>query len=155
MIKGNTTIDVVEAIEAVQGLAPETLNSLEKLATALNNDSQYFQTVTNGLSGKAEKSELTSAVNTINTSINTKQNQFIIAEIPANTGRLFDNISTKFKAINIEAPLGIAATRDDYLTISSDTYNKANIDSKITTLNTNISATRDINDSYSKVEVKY
>ena len=41
IIKGNNTIDVLETIDAVQGLAPETLNSLEKLATALNGDSTF------------------------------------------------------------------------------------------------------------------
>ncbi len=34
VIKGNKTIDLIETIDAVQGLAPETLNSLEKQATA-------------------------------------------------------------------------------------------------------------------------
>ena len=43
VVKGNRFVDVLETIDAVQGLAPETLNSLEKLANALNNDSNYFQ----------------------------------------------------------------------------------------------------------------
>ena len=43
IIKGNKTIDLLETIDAVQGLAPETLNSLEKLATALNGDSTFFK----------------------------------------------------------------------------------------------------------------
>ena len=43
IIKGNRTIDVLETIDAVSGLAPETLNSLEKLATAMNNDSNFLQ----------------------------------------------------------------------------------------------------------------
>jgi hypothetical protein len=55
-IKGNRTIDVLETIDAVSGLAPETLNSLEKLATALNNDSGFFNTVTTALNNKADKS---------------------------------------------------------------------------------------------------
>ena len=38
IIRGNRTIDLVETIDAVQGFAPETLNSLEKLADAMNND---------------------------------------------------------------------------------------------------------------------
>ena len=54
VIKGNRTIDVVETIDAVQGLAPDTLNSLEKLASAMNNDSNYFQTVTTAISNKAD-----------------------------------------------------------------------------------------------------
>jgi predicted ATP-grasp superfamily ATP-dependent carboligase len=61
VIKGNKTIDVIETIDAVQGLAPETLNSLEKLATALNNDSNYFQTVSAAISTKAD----TATVNTL------------------------------------------------------------------------------------------
>ncbi len=42
VVEGNRTIDLIETIDAVQGLAPETLNSLEKLATALNNDSSFL-----------------------------------------------------------------------------------------------------------------
>ena len=34
--------------------------------------------------------------------------------------------------------MSITATRSDYLTIASDTYDKANIDGKLTTINTNI-----------------
>jgi hypothetical protein len=55
LIKGNRLIDVLETIDAVQGLAPETLNSLEKLASALNNDSNYVQTVSGAIDNKAEK----------------------------------------------------------------------------------------------------
>ena len=55
---GDKTIDVLETIDAAQGLAPapETLNSLEKLANALNGDSKYFQTVAAAISDKADKS---------------------------------------------------------------------------------------------------
>ena len=43
IIEGNKTIDVLEAIDVVQGLAPETLKSLvEKVATTLNNDSNFL-----------------------------------------------------------------------------------------------------------------
>ncbi len=44
ILQGNRTIDVLETIDAVSGLVPETLNSLEKLATAMNNDSSFFTT---------------------------------------------------------------------------------------------------------------
>ena len=43
ILKGNRTIDVLETIDAVQGFAPSTLNSLEKLATAMNNDSGFLR----------------------------------------------------------------------------------------------------------------
>ena len=42
VINVNRTIDVLEAIDALQGIAPETLNNLEKLATALNHDSIFL-----------------------------------------------------------------------------------------------------------------
>ncbi len=56
VIKGNKTIYLVGTIDAVQGLAPKIMNSLEKLATALNNDSNFFNTVTTALNDKADKS---------------------------------------------------------------------------------------------------
>ncbi len=56
ILKGNRTIDLLESLDAVSGLAPDTLNSLEKLATALNNDSGFFTTVTTAIGNKADKS---------------------------------------------------------------------------------------------------
>jgi hypothetical protein len=86
------------------------------------------------LGNKPDDADLTAAVGTLNTSIATKQNKFIVADIPANTGRLFENNSTAFKAINVASPLSIKATRDDYLTISCDSYTKAESDTKISNL---------------------
>ncbi len=56
ILKGTRTIDVLETIDAVSGLAPEKMNSLEKLATALINDSGFFNTLTTALDNKADKS---------------------------------------------------------------------------------------------------
>ncbi len=42
IIKGNNTTDGIETIDVAQGRAPETLNSLEKLANALGGDSNYL-----------------------------------------------------------------------------------------------------------------
>ncbi len=173
IVNGSRAIDLIETIDTVQGLAPENSNSLEKLATALNNDNHFFSSITTSLGNKSDKSTTYTRVETNNlldakvddtemtnyatntgvaTSLNAKQHKFIIAEIPADTGRLFDNNSTKFRAINVETPLSITATRDDYSTITSDTYDESNIDSKITTINTNSLAKRNITDSYTKTE---
>ena len=47
--------------------------------------------VNNFLAGKTDDAELTTAVNTLTTAIDTKQNKFLTTTtIPANTGRLFD-----------------------------------------------------------------
>ena len=56
IIKGNKTVDLLSSLDAVTGLAPATLNSLEKLATALNNDSGFFSTVSTAIDNKADKS---------------------------------------------------------------------------------------------------
>ncbi len=68
---------------------------------------------------------MATAVSTLTASIDTKQNKFLVAEIPANSGRLFDNNSTKFRAINVDSPLIITTLNFDYLTISCDSYTKA------------------------------
>ena len=51
VLKGNRTIDVLETIDAVQGLAPDTLNSLE-LATAMNNDPAFFTALSPAIENK-------------------------------------------------------------------------------------------------------
>ena len=56
IIRGNRTIDLVETIDAVQGFAPSTLNSLEKLATAMNNDPAFFTALSTSIDNKADKS---------------------------------------------------------------------------------------------------
>ena len=56
VLKGNQTIDLLQSLDSVTGLAPATLNSLEKLAKALNDDAGFFTTVTTALSNKAETS---------------------------------------------------------------------------------------------------
>ena len=53
VIQNNQIVDVAEKFGNITGLAPEALNSLEKLATALNNDANFFQTTTTALGTKA------------------------------------------------------------------------------------------------------
>ena len=84
------------------------------------------------LTGKTDDAELATAVSTLTTAIDTKQNKFLSATtIPANTGRLFDVGNTKFRAINDASPLSITTPKFDYLTISCDSYTKAETVAKI------------------------
>lgn len=46
---------VTDAINALKGSVPEALNTLQKLAAAINNDANYHTTVDNALNGKAAK----------------------------------------------------------------------------------------------------
>ena len=146
-----SVVDMLDAIEGtIVGLPPSSLNAIEKLSAAISNDPNYFQTMqtsvnakasqsntyTKGevnafLDGKPDDSELTAAVDSLTSAIGTKQNKFLVAEIPANTGRLFDNNSTKFRAINVGTPLSITATRDDYLSILCGSYTKTEVTDKI------------------------
>ena len=139
----------------IYNLSVPSLNTIEKLSAAIANDPNYFQTMNTSigekapaattysktqvdtlLEGKTDDGELTTAVENLTTAINAKQNKFLLAEtVPATAGRIFDVGSTKFRAIDVSAPLSITTPGFDYLTITSDTYDKANTDGKITTIN--------------------
>ena len=163
-------------LSSVVGLPPETLNSLEKVSTALNGDPNFFTTVndkfkdkqntlSNGTLITGSKSLLNTTTSTLKNIVGAnltltetennltieatdaydkpnidnkflnKQNKFIIAAtLPTRTSRLFDVSSDKFRAINVSTPLSISATSDDYLSITSDTYNKKEVDDKFTGL---------------------
>ena len=60
LIENNKVIDIKElflskldAVEQIVGLAPETLNTLAKLGEAINNDSNFYNTLIQNLSFKA------------------------------------------------------------------------------------------------------
>ena len=130
-----SVVDLLDAIQgSIVGLPPSSLNAIEKLSVAISNDPNYFSTIATKfgdkadqattytkdevnafLDGKPDDAELTAAVSTLNTAIDTKQNKFLVANIPSNTGRLFDNNSTKFRAINVASPLSITTPNFDYL----------------------------------------
>ncbi len=55
-IKGHRIIDLVETVDAIQGLAPEAFNSWEKLATALSKDYGLFNILSTAISDKDENS---------------------------------------------------------------------------------------------------
>jgi hypothetical protein len=79
VVKGNTFVDVLGTIDDVKGLAPETLNTLEKLANALNNDSNYFQTVSGAISNKADAAT-TYTKTDVDTALALKANQSAVAD---------------------------------------------------------------------------
>ena len=109
------------------------------MQTAVNSKANASTTYTKDdvnafLLGKTDDTELTDAVSALNTLIDKKQNKFLVPAIPENTGLLFDNGSTKFRAINVASPLSIATPNFEYLTISCDSYTKAETLSEISKL---------------------
>ena len=64
--------------------------------------------------------------------LDTKQIKFLLGEIPpTNSARLFDHSDNKFRAIYVNSPLSIETTNDAYLTIRSDSYNKAEVNNAL------------------------
>ena len=107
VLKGNRTIDVLETIDAVQGFAPSTLNSLEKLAKAMNDDPNFFTALSNA--------------------INTKQNALSNGALITGSQSLLNTTAAKLKNI-VGKNLTLTAT-DENLTIEAvDAYDKPNID---------------------------
>ena len=120
---GTSITNLNNTVNSVTGIPIETLNSIQKIGEAIDNDPQFF---TN-----------------INNKIDNKQNKFLIADasvLPANTSHLFDENNTGFRAINVSAPLSITTHNYEYVSINCDSYDKENIDNKLTTINTNINA---------------
>ena len=120
---GTSITNLNNTVNSVTGIPIETLNSIQKIGEAIDNDPQFF---TN-----------------INNKIDNKQNTLLIADasvLPANTSQLFDVNNTRFRAINVSAPLSITTPNYEYVSINCDSYDKANIDDKLTTINTNINA---------------
>ena len=107
VLKGNRTIDVLETIDAVTGLAPDTLNSLEKLATAMNNDPAFF-------------TELSDA-------IRDKQNTLSNGTLVTGSKSLLNTTTAKIK--NIIGTNLTLSEDDNNLTISAP-YDKTTLDGK-------------------------
>ena len=52
IIKGNTVIDLLDTVDTIKGLAPETLDSLEKLANALDTNPSFNVSVVQAIDKK-------------------------------------------------------------------------------------------------------
>lgn len=48
---------IKSAIDSIRGMSPDALNTLQKIASAINNDANFATTITNALDGKANKDE--------------------------------------------------------------------------------------------------
>lgn len=48
---------IKSAIDSIKGMSPDALNTLQKIANAINNDANFATTITNALDGKANKNE--------------------------------------------------------------------------------------------------
>ena len=90
--------DVDTKISNIVNGAPAALDTLKELSDALGADANYSATIV--------------------TSLGKKQDKFIQGEIPANTVRLFDGDSTKFRSIHGGSHINVDTTSDAYMTIA-------------------------------------
>lgn len=56
-IKQDGDSAIKSAIDSIRGMSPDALNTLQKIASAINNDANFATTITNALDGKANKDE--------------------------------------------------------------------------------------------------
>ena len=49
---------IKSAIDSIRGMSPDALNTLQKIASAINNDPNFATTITNALGGKVNKDEV-------------------------------------------------------------------------------------------------
>ena len=98
-------IDLVETINYVQGLAPETLNSLEKLVSALDNNPPFNESVMQGINQKAGTSY-------VNQQLSTKSNR-------ASLSKYYLKTETDTK-LNLKADQGTAYTKSQVDTTFSN-----------------------------------
>lgn len=65
LVSNYATVSYVDdALANIVGLAPETLDTLSELATAINNDPEYFTSVSSSLAEKANTSDLSTVATT-------------------------------------------------------------------------------------------
>ena len=58
VIRGQQVIDLLDTVNDVKGLAPETLDSLEKLASAMDNNPEFYTSIAQAIQQKADKSQI-------------------------------------------------------------------------------------------------
>ena len=50
VVQNNKIVNIFDIISQITGLAPDTLNTLQKLAESSNNDNPFYNTINNQLS---------------------------------------------------------------------------------------------------------
>ena len=58
VVQNNKVVNILNTISQITGLAPETLNTLQKLAASINNDNTFYNTINNKLATKAKSTDV-------------------------------------------------------------------------------------------------
>jgi hypothetical protein len=93
---------------SIVGLAPDDLNSIELLAQAIDNDPNYLQTVTAGLTATAGRAEVDADFSLLTGLVNTKASSSALASA---TAALQAQVDTKASADALAAPSSTMQTK--------------------------------------------
>ena len=63
VIKEKSIVDLLTAIESIQGIPPTTLNTLEKIALSIDNNPSFYTTVIGDLGTKADQTYVVAQLN--------------------------------------------------------------------------------------------
>ena len=83
VVQNNTTVNILDIISQITGLAPETLNTLQELAQSINNDNTFYNTINNQLASKANSADVYTKLQTfsqteINNMLSEKQDSMTL-----------------------------------------------------------------------------
>ena len=78
IVQDYRVVNILDLISQITGLAPETLNTLQKLAESINNDNTFYNTINNKLTKKANSPDVYTKLQTytqdqINSSLSEEQ----------------------------------------------------------------------------------
>ena len=114
-----SVVDLLDAVQSsIVGLPPATLNTIEKLSTAISDDPNYFTTTQNAINDKVSTGTLATTVSTINTSVDTKIANLVgaapallntLVEISTAIGNNENFVTSIGNALNLKAPLASPA----------------------------------------------
>ena len=76
IIKDNELINVLDKITNFTGLPPETMDSLEKIANAMDNDPNFFQTIADGLGAKLDTQTFNDTMTDVNAEFDVIDGEF-------------------------------------------------------------------------------
>ena len=101
IVQDNEIVNILDLISQITGLAPATLNTLQKLAASINNDNTFYNSVNSQLALKANSADVSTALSGKQASI-TSSSSLSLASITTTGSTTADKIISRY----FEPPTG-------------------------------------------------
>ena len=101
IVQDNEIVNILDLISRITGLAPSTLDTLQKLAASINNDNTFYNSVNTQLALKANSADVSTALSGKQASI-TSSSSLSLASITTTGSTTADKIISRF----FEPPTG-------------------------------------------------